>query len=610
MKNYLQKFVVLFLIASSFVFVSSAENDAWDLPLNSNSEKAVHLFQQGLQAMSDVDIAKATQLFTDAVETDPNFFMPNYMLAVSYLYFNNLDKFNANAKKALAAKKLPQEEKIMQEALQKLMDDPKSDVTEYGKKLVQLHPKSVAARQILVTYQLFAGKNEDAVQTYLAMLGLTENDAPVYNMLGYAYMQLDKMNKAKEAFEMYIKLAPQNPNVYDSMGDYYMAVKDYQNAYKNFMKAHRINEAWSYNKALKAKEMMEKEPATKNNIPYSAEEIFEKSIQFHDPRGKWENYSGKLKMNVCFTNDGNTYGSEIVEIDVPNDFYKWTRLINGFKIVKGKKDGEIFFSVNGNSNPTGFERKTFAINETNINMMKELHYWHFGQFNYLRNAGVKLQEDVKKEIFDGKECFLLSFTGDSSEVINPYFIGENIFCVDSKTFEIVGCIYSDGYLKIQGKIDINGLKIPAVETWYDKETNQLRGTTLFSKGNDGNRMPKNFRVASTVTANNTGLKSTHLLKIENEEALIKLEQPLKEINEALAEMGYPECGYAIYKVNDDYKSDYTHIMEGWWICKEVYDETHNHPKYKETFEKYRDLFVAALDGQEYFRVEKLMPKLY
>lgn len=41
----------------------------------------------------------------------------------------------------------------------------------------------------------------------------------------------------------------------------------------------------------------------------------EKAITFHDPEGKWKNYSGK----VALTNidpAGNSYGTEIIDIDV------------------------------------------------------------------------------------------------------------------------------------------------------------------------------------------------------------------------------------------------------------------------------------------------------
>lgn len=258
MRNYLQKLTLLFLAITCFLAVHAINADSWDLPVNSKSKKAVQLFQQGIQAMNDVDMPKATKLFNEAVEKDPNFFMAHCMLASFNLYFGNNDEFKAHAKNAVAIENLPDHEEIMQNALAQLVQDPQADVTKYGEKLVNMFPHSLAAHQMLATYQLSIEDNEAALNTYLSMLVLAENKAPIYNMLGYAYMRLDKMDKAKEAFETYIKLAPKNPNVYDSMGDYYMAVKDYKNAHKYFMKAHEINEEWSYEKAMKAKEMMEK----------------------------------------------------------------------------------------------------------------------------------------------------------------------------------------------------------------------------------------------------------------------------------------------------------------------------------------------------------------
>ena len=138
-----------------------------------------------------------------------------------------------------------------------------------------------------------------------------------------------------------------------------------------------------------------------------------------------------------------------------------------------------------------------------------------------------------------------------------------------------------------------------------------RYITVFKK-QDGNWkfhrwMPQPDPPAVEPAGSLIGLKSAHLLKLENEEILSKLKQPITEMNKLLADMGYPECGYVIYKVNDDYESEYTHIMEGSWLSKEVYDITHEDPRYQEAFEKYRDLFVDATQNQEYMRVEKLIP---
>jgi hypothetical protein len=343
------------------------------------------------------------------------------------------------------------------------------------------------------------------------------------------------------------------------------------------------------------------------DVSLTAAEILEKSIKFHDPEGKWNQFSGKLKLNVCFQNTGNTYGTEIIEIDVARDFYQWTRLINGFKVVKGIEDGRIFYSVNGNSNPSPEERKAFSINENNISMMKEHHYWHFGKFNHLKNIGATLQPQVTKAVFIDKPCYQLTFTGENLKVNHPYFKQKNIFWIDPVTFAIVGWIYDTGYGRMEGTININGLKVPAVETWYSKENNNLQGVTLFSRGNDENNLPPEFRSVSQPTASNTGYVSTHLLKLENDEILKTLDEPLKEINDTLAGMGYPECGYVVYKVTADQKSDYTHILEGWWLSREVYDETHKHPAFIEVFTKYQKLFETVLADQTYFRSEKILP---
>lgn len=257
--NNLAVRILLFFIF--FILTFSAypqENDPWDLPLNTESKKAIDLFKKGVKAMNDVRIAQATTLFSDAITEDPNFFIPNYMLAIRYLYFGNQDEFLASGKKALSANNLTKGEIIIQQALKKLVENPNSDVTEFGHQLVNLYPNSFAAHQVLVTFQMFSEKTEEANKTYLAMLELTENDAPIYNMLGYNYMAQNKMNKAKEAFEKYMELMPENPNVYDSMGDYLSETGAFQKAYEYYMKAYQmdsVNFKISYNKAnqMKAK---------------------------------------------------------------------------------------------------------------------------------------------------------------------------------------------------------------------------------------------------------------------------------------------------------------------------------------------------------------------
>ena len=349
---------------------------------------------------------------------------------------------------------------------------------------------------------------------------------------------------------------------------------------------------------------------TKQSVPFTASELVEKSIKFHDPEGKWNNFSGK----VALTNidpSGNSFGTEIIEIGVAEDFYNWTRLAGGMKISRGIKDGKIFYSVNGNSNPSPQQIKDFGLVESEILMMKEWHYFHFGKLAHFKSGGSVLQEKVTRNNLKGNECFLITYTGDSSKVTLPWWAGEIGFYIDSKTFAIAGMNWSslNSYETMEGYLDINGIKLPRVRNFYTKEDDLLQYVDVFTLADDNFRLPESYRTRSLVTGSNIGLVSTHLLNLKNEEALKRLQEPLKEINEVLAEMGYPECGYVVYKVTPDYKSVYTHIMEGRWTSEEVYELTHNHPKYKEVFEKYSGLIENALTGRAYLRASKMMPEL-
>jgi tetratricopeptide (TPR) repeat protein len=62
-----------------------------------------------------------------------------------------------------------------------------------------------------------------------------------FNMLGYWYMDADNMEKALDCFNMYVRLAPDVANAYDSRGDYYVKLGDTAAAKENFLKAIELS---------------------------------------------------------------------------------------------------------------------------------------------------------------------------------------------------------------------------------------------------------------------------------------------------------------------------------------------------------------------------------
>ncbi len=82
--------------------------------------------------------------------------------------------------------------------------------------------------------------------------------AYAYNMLGYALMELEQFEKAEQAFDAYIKISPNTANPFDSKGDYFMRTKQFELAYKSYMRAYEIDPTFvvSRKKAQKAEHLL------------------------------------------------------------------------------------------------------------------------------------------------------------------------------------------------------------------------------------------------------------------------------------------------------------------------------------------------------------------
>jgi len=224
------------------------------MPITTNSKSALAFYNEALKCFEDVAFAKGFNLLQKSLIEDPDFFMVNYMIA--FTYRDSTEKFNKYANAAVNSRaKLSKAEELLKSTIQRFTEKKDADVTEIGRKLVAMYPKDVWAYYFLNSFQNVAGDKKGSIETLKSALKIVENPAPVYNMLGYAYMQVNQNNEAEAAFNKYIELAPKNPNVYDSKGDFFMYTKEYGKAYETYMKAYALDSLWGYQKAQKAKHL-------------------------------------------------------------------------------------------------------------------------------------------------------------------------------------------------------------------------------------------------------------------------------------------------------------------------------------------------------------------
>ena len=225
------------------------------IPVSTRSEIARTMYLEAGKYFEKVYISRAVELLERALAEDPDFFMAAYGLATHHMFEEEKEEFLRYAEQALQSDlSLSAGEILLKAALQKLLEDQKADVTEFGMELVRRYPDDPDAYFHLSFFQEIAGNHAAQIETLLQAAEIKEDPANVYNSLGYVYMDAGQWNNAQKAFDRYIELKPEEPNPYDSKGDYYMAIKEYGRAYESYMKAFEIDPSWtgSLQKAKKA----------------------------------------------------------------------------------------------------------------------------------------------------------------------------------------------------------------------------------------------------------------------------------------------------------------------------------------------------------------------
>lgn len=262
----MKRVLLLLMMLSIATFVFSQSQNKKLMPVTTGSGNSLSTYNQAMKYFDDVKLKIAIETFKKALSIDPDFFMANYQLAFFYLMNRDGNSFNQYAEAAINCKaKLSDAEELLKDALSKLKQG-QINLTDQGKKLVEMYPGDPNSYNNLVYFQTLAGDSTGIVETLNTAIKIAPDHASFYNQLGYAYLTLKQTDKAGECFDKYIELEPKNPNVYDSKGDYYMFIKDYYNAYQSYMTANSMDPEFSQDKAQIAKQMYEQTEGKKLEI--------------------------------------------------------------------------------------------------------------------------------------------------------------------------------------------------------------------------------------------------------------------------------------------------------------------------------------------------------
>ncbi|PWG04586.1 DUF6503 family protein [Polaribacter aquimarinus] len=209
-------------------------------------------------------------------------------------------------------------------------------------------------------------------------------------------------------------------------------------------------------------------------------QLLEKAIQYHDPNGNWETFKGELFVTME-TPKGSPRKSKI-NIDLPKQYFavvaKRDTISTEFIVDKD----EIYFSLNGDKNPSKELKKKFSLNEKRANLYKNYYTYLYGLPMKLKDEGTIIHQKVEKRLFKGKEYLVLKATYKKEVGKDTWYFYFNPKTYAMEVYQFFKDTKDSGeYILLSDLETINGVKMPKVRAWYYNKDNKYLGTDILSK---------------------------------------------------------------------------------------------------------------------------------
>lgn len=213
------------------------------VPITTTSTKAKEHFEKARFLVQNGINGNPIEHYQKAIELDSTFVRMYNFIA---MYSRNDSVKRANHKLAKQYKHLAsKEEQLLVEANEYRLQYP-NDV--YEAKLFQLAKNCSADKYLYhsICFLLFRKNPALAIKAGKKSVEIDTNYGSGYNILGYAYINNNELDKANEAFDNFIRCEPNNANPYDSKADLMKKIGNYKEALKLKKKAYQLDKSFDW----------------------------------------------------------------------------------------------------------------------------------------------------------------------------------------------------------------------------------------------------------------------------------------------------------------------------------------------------------------------------
>jgi tetratricopeptide (TPR) repeat protein len=222
------------VIAIAFTDCAKKADDG-KIPITTNSDEARKAFLEGRGLADKALFTNAILHFDNAIALDSGF-------ALAYLERANASltakDFLFYLMKSVALKdKCTEGERLLILSNEAANNANTVREKECLDKLIALYPNDERAHLNLGYYYQSQQEDTLAIEQLKKAAEIAPAYAPAYNVLGYAYRQIENYPKAENAFKQYIELIPNGPNPYDSYAELLLKMGRFDESIANYQKA-------------------------------------------------------------------------------------------------------------------------------------------------------------------------------------------------------------------------------------------------------------------------------------------------------------------------------------------------------------------------------------
>ncbi|MBN3519002.1 hypothetical protein JYB62_03225 [Algoriphagus lutimaris] len=198
-----------------------------------------------------------------------------------------------------------------------------------------------------------------------------------------------------------------------------------------------------------------------HKVPTTGEELVQRAIKYHDPKGNWDNLKATFIMKDSLPPGRN---SRSYEFYLDNSNSKMTYTIEGLEYQVMSDSLVILMG---------------EISKDRALRMRNYYTYLWGLPMKLNDPGTFIEKEIRKEIVDGKEYLVARV---------PYEDDQWYFYFEPETYRMVAYkFYKDEpnqvgeIIYLEGEKEFNGIKIPANRTWYRTEKPEFLGVDMLQE---------------------------------------------------------------------------------------------------------------------------------